>query len=203
MPDCPPASRIAHQSSLQMSVGFDVNRNHICACFNKFHGITARLDDHQMRVNRHLRLFSDRFQNRQTNRNIRHKPPVHHIKMQNGRAALFDGANFFASRVKSADKIEGAISNILDDFLNCLSLLQKRIYPVAFYQGNGVFRGRVINAARRFCRFRLVVFRRFLGVGIFLRVRILFRVGRICRSIFVAFYRSVLVALSLESERFI
>ena len=70
-----------------------VNEEMIGAGLGKGGEIAFRLDDHQMHIERLLRVASHRFDNRRPERDIRHEAPVHHIDMDPVGAGRVDGAD--------------------------------------------------------------------------------------------------------------
>src|SRR5580704_9787018 len=79
-----------------VGANFAMHRDRIGARFDKNPDVLFRLADHQMRIERELGDFANRFQNRHTHRDVGHEMAVHHVEMKQVRSGTLDGANFLA-----------------------------------------------------------------------------------------------------------
>src|ERR1051326_1667745 len=85
----------ALQSALQMTLGFDVNRDHVRAGVEERADVELRLLDHQMTVERQRRRLADGLHDHRSDRQVRHEVAVHHIEVQEVGAG-FDVTNLVA-----------------------------------------------------------------------------------------------------------
>ena len=81
-------------------VRLNVKYDEICPCIAKCADIAVRPVDHEMHIQKHLRIPAHRFHNRDTDRDIGHKNAIHHVDMDIIRAADLDLCNIITERAK-------------------------------------------------------------------------------------------------------
>src|SRR5262249_21784892 len=86
--------------AVQVWARFDVNVNHRRACLDKFGGVALRHFDHQVNVEHQRGDAIDRFHDQRAKADIGDEMPVHHIDMEQIRAALLGLAYFLAQAGK-------------------------------------------------------------------------------------------------------
>ena len=81
-------------------VRLDVKHDQICPCIAKRADIAVRPVDHEMHIQKHLRMLAHRFHNRNADRDIGHENTVHHVYMDVVCAAGLDLCNIITERAK-------------------------------------------------------------------------------------------------------
>ncbi len=90
------AQRPGGQTELSTVQRLDVDGNHLRACFRKLRRVCAWVADHQVGVDWQTGKSGKRFDDGQTDRDVRNEMAVHHVNVQDARTATFDGTDFFA-----------------------------------------------------------------------------------------------------------
>jgi len=81
---------------MQVRHGFHMDRDHVRARFHERRDVAVRFLDHQVHIERPGRDVPDRPDDRRPDRDVRHEVPVHHVDVNEIRAAAFDGRNVAA-----------------------------------------------------------------------------------------------------------
>src|SRR5580658_8575061 len=77
------------ERAIQMNASFLMHRDPVRACFCKRRNELIRIFDHQVAVERYIRKnFAERSDYGRSDGEVRHKVPVHHVKVQNRAAAV-------------------------------------------------------------------------------------------------------------------
>jgi hypothetical protein len=80
---------------MKVNARLDLNRDRIRARLDKFGNVPFRFHNHQMNVQGQPCRPADSFCDRQTEGDIRHKPPIHHVDVDKINSCALDGRNLF------------------------------------------------------------------------------------------------------------
>src|SRR5262245_2581234 len=85
---------------MQMSISFNVHRNHLRTGFDELFSVTTGLRNHQVSIDRQTSCCHERLHNWEPDRDVWYEMTVHHIDVKNGRATTFDSLDLFSETRK-------------------------------------------------------------------------------------------------------
>ena len=105
-----PASRIMRKvfATSCFASGFDMNRDRVCAGFDKTRRVMIGMLDHEMNVERKLCLFAHGRDHGRAKRNVVDEMAIHDVEMDPIGAGFFNALRFLGELEKSAARMEGA-----------------------------------------------------------------------------------------------